>query len=1314
MIIKRNLLNIALFSTFLVLGVLFLKFVLAIAPTWTGTDVNYTLDEDTNYNHNLTKNISGWGGGGVTFAINTIQTNITWTNASGTFNVSQSDISGWISITNSTAGNLTINATFNNQTGFFTIPIEAKNTTDDAATTDIFEFMINATNDAPNFTNISSTYNLTQNQNFYRYVNASDEEVHFPLKFNITFISNCTLASWSNRGAGNCSLFSFSTPTNTSAFMNFTPTKNDVGTYWANITVMDAADQSSCPHPFCVNSTYKVNRTVAYTPLIIFNVQTSLEINTTNCDNNVFQENQLNWCIVNITTKSAADTINISTYSILRNYPSGQSNVANTSWFYENDSTASVNFSKTINVTVRPGKTEIGNWTINFTVNDITENQNSTAQIYIFVNRTTNHAPDIISISNINTSINLQTIINFSVYDNDTLIPDKNSSFGGINETITFNRTILNQSNLNQQLTLSNFSITILTMPTTGTNLTTAEIRFTPNSSDVGNYTINVTVNDSTGLIDFMNFNLTILNNNAPQWNLTNLNTTFLIYENNNTNSNLSRNATDPDGDTLTFSYINDTVFPSFSLGSSNGTINFTANDFDVGQHIVNITISDGYLTNTTSFNFTIFNINDNPVFFRMDATNTTPSGSGAVTNNSNINLTEDNYTTFNFWSEDEDLKIPSSQKSFYNESLTINVTISGPNSTLFNFIRDSSWPTANFPNRTKHDATFTPKKADVGNYNVTINITDASNLTTYINFTMIVIAINHNPVVSSLSNQSTAVNRTLTLNINATDIEDGNDSSSSNFTFSYTNLTGLDFINNNQSRFNTTSGLLNVTFNSTQAGLYRINITVNDSSGLIDFEDFWIHIYGPATLFSPAEGVTFNLVENTTSKLNFTLNHTIGDNLTYDFYTDFITYNGSYNYSSLVLRNSNSSYGNGTNYSLTFTPNMSDETYSQLKNLTLVAYPTTTNLENGSNVNLTVNFKLNITHINSPITFTGTIGDRGPVSHDNDITINLASYFSDLDYNDFFYNQSVTFTVNSNTSSITSSVSSSWVLTLSSSVAVTGLVNITGSDGSTNATSDSFKVIFVDPTGSSSTTTSSGGGSSTISVPVSLNLILPDPVSAFKKDRIVLPVTLHNDGSATLYDITLAGSIVKDSILAEDINISFSQTHFASLTANQKENLTMIVEINTDESGTYELNINATVKSPYYVDWGKMFITIKEGENVEEKIIFTEEFIVQNPECIELLELVDEAKALLSRGSEEEALKKANEALTACREAIAQAGKSKIREIVGNNLYLYLIISTIVVFIAGIVFYSYKRMVLRRKRSAFLQESIKNKKYLG
>ncbi len=1275
--IKKEKRNILMFSG-LVVGILILGFVLAADPTWeeSAYNVTYYFNEDSLVYYNFTINLTDFSQLSHLSVLD-----ILWSEDGSLTSHSDFPWLPWddAGFSNSTTGILKINSTLNNETGNFTINVHAQGITTGQSAK--FEFIINATNDAPNFTTINSIYNLTQSQLFYEYINASDEEEHYPLHFDINFFNNCSLASWSTRGAGNCSIFNLTDILNSSASMNFTPTRNDVGTYWANITVTDFGENYSCPHAYCDNTTYEQNKTT-YSEIVKFNIFSSLEINVTDCQNKIFQENQSGTCQINITTKGEIDSLNISSLGFLRNY---DASVSNTSWFYPDNSTDVSSFAITVFVNTTPQKTEIGNWTINFTVQDITSGETSTEQIHVYVNRTLNDIPDIVNIENTNTSIDLSTRINLTVYDDDLLVPDK---LEGYNETITFDVTILNQSNLSQELSLAGFDVEILHMPVSGTNRTEAKIEFTPNSSEAGNYTINITINDSEGSLDSDVFNLTIFSNNFPVWNQTSYSFALVVNSTLATTTsfgpiNLTDGYVTDAGDTLTFT--NDSsAMPSFNL-SSEGMISFTPYKQDVGNWSFSVTATDLLgLQNTTTFTFNITNVNSEPLIETpITATN------ASVESNSNITAQEDNYTVITLWIQDDDFKISSEQKSYYNESLDINLTIQGNNQALFSFVVDSSFPTPG-NNRSRYTATFTPNRTDVGTYNITINVTDASNSSDVLEFNLIVNEINDAPVLTEIANQTSAVNRTFFYSIEADDEEDGNQSQG-NLVFNITFLNGTNFINNNETIFNTTSGVLNITFNDTQAGNYRINITVNDSENLEDSDDFWIYVYDVPNIVYPVVGENFSSQENSTINITIQANHSVGDNLTYEFYV------------SDILRNTTTYYGNGTNLTWQYTPNFTDETYGQFKNLTLIVYPANSELVNKTDLNKTRNHNINISHTNSPVSFSGHI-DSQASTYNQDITIDLSNYFSDIDYSDTEYNQTINFSIISNTSpSYISASVSNWSLTLSSLIAIAEIITINASDLNltnsnytlTNTLSNEFKVTFTTP----STTVvpiPSGGGGTTI-IPVSLKIIMPNPVSAYKEDRIVLPITLHNNGKKTLSGINLTSIIVKDNLIREDITLSFDKSYFSSLAIGKRENVTLTIDVNTNETGTFEITINASVKNPKYNDWGKLYLTIKKSDEIEERILFTQEFLEENPECIELEELLDEARVYFRKGDFVNTILKINQAINGCKNAISQQARAQRKEKIENPLYRYLLIATLAVFFMGMMYYSYRRMNLKR-----------------
>ena len=1307
---------------FLVLGILVLTSLIGLIsgadPTWkeSSYNISYWFNEDTFSFHNFTADLNDFS------QLNYFSVlDVEWSEDGGLTEHSDFPWLVWNDsiFSNSTTGIMDIKSSTDDETGNFTINVHAQGSSTGHVA--YFEFIINATNDAPIITNLDSVFNLTQNIPFLNYINATDEEEHYPLHFEINFYDNCTHGNWTGRNDGeNCTLtdfnFTLTDLTNTSGLMNFTPTSDDVGVYWANFTISDFGENYSCPHSYCDASSYETNKTV-YSSVVMFNVFGNLIINASDCQNKVFNENEIGTCQINIRTKGETDELNISSIAGLRNYAAS---VSNESWFYDNNVTNASSFISTIYINVTPQKTEIGNWTINFTAFDLTHNLNSTEQIYVYVNRTLNDVPDLKDVVSTNASVDVQKRINLTVYDDDFLIPDK---LEGYNESISFNIKILNQSDLNQELTINGFEVDILNMPVSGTNRTEAKIEFTPNSNEIGDYTINITVTDGDSAIDYTIFNLTIVSNHYPTWNQTVYNYTLIVNSTLGSTREFFLNlsdgyASDPDsGDVLNF--LNSSgAFNGFSL-DSNGIINFTPYKEDVGYWNFTLTAIDPYnLQNTTTFIFNISNINSNvsihePISSVLN---------GTVDSNSNINVTEDNYTKIILWVHDDDIMVTDSQKIYYNETFAVNVTIEGPNSNLFSFIEGNAFPNSNRPNRSDYEAIFTPNKSDVGNYNITIHVTDSGGSSDILIFNLTVLETQHSPVLSNLSNLSSGVNRTLYYDFNASDAEDGLDSEG-NLRFDISFLQGTDFVNNDENIFNTTLGILNITFNDTQGGIYEINLSVNDTAGSLDSNVFWIYVYDSPNITYPSLDATFLLKENIETNLTFSANHSVGNNLTFLLKVDGIIYNTNYtnniSYLNFSIRQNISYYGNGTNYTWSFTPNFTDETYGEFKNLSLLVYPYDLNLVNQTDFNDSKIWNLNVTHSNAPVNFSGHIPSQSGQAGGT-IELDLSSYFSDVDYSDLYYQQEVNFTLisNASTSSISYSLNSTtWILSMTSSSAISERIIVNGSDLNltntnftlTSSLSNEFLVTFTEPIIVTTPTPSTGGGSSREIV--SLKIIVPDPVSAYIGDRVRLPITLMNTGDRTLKGINLTSLIAKDNLLRDDIKISFTHHYFKELEKGKSNTTTMIIDINTDEIGTYEITINASVNNPEYYDWGKLYLTVKEGDKIKERLIFTEEFLQENPECIELEEILDEARAYFKQGDFVNTVLKINEAIDGCKNSISQQARLKRREPQEDTLYRYLFIGSIAGFFLLLLYYSYRRMKLSRisfKSDVFKNPSLK------
>ena len=1275
--------------------------VLAVKPTFNETLITFYGVESSNstiaFTNNFTKNVLNPNNETLAFSIFDNRVN-------SSLYPQQPNLSfySWISM-DSASGVFNINSTRDNETGRFNVSLSVfGNLEGDIGA---FYFIVNATNDRPNFTSIQPSYNLTQDREFTQYFNASDEENHFPLLFNVTFVS-CIHSGWSTRT--NCSLINSTNFLNSSALLSYTPTHNDVGVYYANVSVMDSGAIYNCSaYPYC-EPNYSRNLTYYYPTLVEFNVLSNMSINVSDCENKVFNYSSSNTCNVSIITRGASDSLQLSSFGFLRNY---NANVANNSWFYSTQSTSSTGFTKVVTINVTPSITEIGNWTINFTVNDLTYSEILTEPIHIVVNRSANDAPDLFTIPNINTSVTFSTRINLSSYDDDFLIADKNYSYGGFNESSNFTVRVLNASNLNQELsTINGFNLQIVNMPVTSTNRTYAKIEFTPNLTSYGNYTINVTVNDFDGSKDSIIFNLTIIDNDPPQWN-PGSETNFSLFEGDSLYLNISKNITDPDGDSVTFDFTNDTLFPSFSL-SSIGLLTIDARDADVGYHVVTINSRDSLgLVNSTNFYFTIQNLNDTP-YIKRPIIQSDVLGA-VVSGGSFIDADEDNSTTINIWTQDDDFKIPSGQRSqFYTESLNFSVLIVGPNSSLFTFTRNAGFaPNPLYSgNDSKYTAVFTPKKNDVGKYNITINVTDNSGLSNLFSFNMTIHELDHPPVIVNLSNKTTAVNRTLYYRLDASDVESGYSNITGgniNFTFSYVFLNGTDFINNNESIFNTTTGALNITFNSTQGGVYRLNVTAK-TGNLNDSKDFWIFVYDVPALNYPSLSEQYYLSENSSSSFVFTVNHSMNNNLSYFVYV--------YNWKDeeTIIKNLTSYFGNNTNISFTFTPDFKNET-NGIKNLTLVSYPTDTNLENRELVNLTSSWNLTINHTNDRLSFSSSNfigGSEQKISGGSPYSLTLSDYFSDYDAIDSLYNQSVSFNYTSYTSGCgISAAIGNWtnraLPTVNFSATSNSVCNfsITGTEfNSSNssqiigtASSNNFTVELSVTSIVINTPTS--GSSSRVSVPYALKIITPEPIDAYPMQTITVPISVENTGKKAFSAIALKTTGFRDGAPTDSMEVSLDKTSIASLNVGQKEDLKMTIHLKTNLSGSYEILINATSTTPKYSDWAKVYVNLRKINDTEVKkyILFSEGFITQNVRCNELKEYIKEAYSYFNRGDYGNARLTAEKAVNACKGMTSEVRESPVLDIPTKNLLIYLMAAVLIAFVLGLGYYLIERERVRR-----------------
>ena len=436
--------------------------------------------------------------------------------------------------------------------------------------------------------------------------------------------------------------------------------------------------------------------------------------------------------------------------------------------------------------------------------------------------------------------------------------------------------------------------------------------------------------------------------------------------------------------------------------------------------------------------------------------------------------------------------------------------------------------------------------------------------------------------------------------------------------------------------------------------------------------------------------GYNFTGVEGNVSNITVSANHTIGGNLTYDFYIDNI------------LRNSSGYYGDATNLTWGFIPNYTDESYGFYKNISLVVYNAVYPA-----LNVTRTWNINITHADSPITFIGNISNQ-TAAYGSAISIGLNPYFSYPDKNDAHYNRTISsyaISSNANSSAITASFTpSTWILTFSSSSAINEMFNVTLSTTIpvSSATSNNFLVNFTTPaTAPSSAPSSGGGGGSTATQYHTLKIISPDDMVVSDRNYIEIPISIKNMGSVQLIGINLSGFVSFDNFISDEATFSLSNTFIDSLAIGESKNLTVMIHANTQRSGKYKVSVYANVLSPKFTDWGDFFIELKKANETEADYLlsFAEKMIFDNPECLELTELLNDAQKLYNDGNISEAITKSREIVQACKAAIEGKNSSVFtRGEVKTTIY-YMAIITLAVLFAWAIVYFYKRIKFNKAR---------------
>ena len=923
----------------------------------------------------------------------------------------------------------------------------------------------------------------------------------------------------------------------TTGLISFTPTSNDLGNYIISIIVGDGIDNSSA----IMNLTVLNNTAPVIDPI----------------DNQSVEENTLFEITV---TGSDADG-DILTFS--SNYSNMLTSVS------INETAARFSFT--------PVDADNGNHTILVTVSDTKAATNSTTFVLEVLD--VNNPPILSPIGNrvakINKTFNL-IVTATDIDSGDTLTFSDNTTLFDIDPSIGL-------------------------------------ISFTPNDSKKGNHSINISVTDDAAIpkIDYEVIVFTITQNRVPI--IDPIGNQIAMED---INFNITINASDPDGDSLTFSD-NTTLF---DINSSTGFINFTPNVSQIGLYSIEISVDDGDNgIASASFWLNISEVND-PPYFDPPLENQT--------------ATEGTLFYYNINATDEE-----------NDTLTFS-----DNSTLFNI------------NSSTGIISFTPTNDKVGNYSINISVSDNNSITSSV-IILAILNINNAPNITSYMpinlTQNTAENSSLEFSVTAEDDD-----------LSYGDILTYTWYLNSVNQSSNQSWLYEPDF--TAAGQRNITVIVSDSSNETDSVTWNVSVNNTNRL--PSFGIVTQTTETdfssgTNSNTNTTANS--GDILlnkqnSTNYYSQGIFMSSTINL--MAEDNMNITYINwtsvtpaGTNITLqtrtaatkailinsSWSPIYTNNSLIESEDYQYIQYRT-----NLSTTNTTVTPTLHDISVNYIISdFTG---------NENTIYVNwidLDDYFYDADIDDTLSfdvsgNSNIDISIGNTSHQVTFIPTSDWY--------GSETIYFTMSDGYNTTRSNDITLTFVEYEGISPETTIiiSGGGSSTIIIktkevevekPYSFNLITPQTMTMYKNNTVITPIILNNYGEVTLNEVRLSTS-VNSSV----IKLRFTNDYFETIEKKTSVKTNLIIESYT-ALGSYEIVVFADIKYPKFNDSAKFFMSsIELGQwsknEFDTKIAFTRDLLEENPECLELNEQLIYAQNLIAKSDYKRAQLLIQSIVDACR----------------------------------------------------------------
>ncbi len=948
---------------------------------------------------------------------------------------------------------------------------------------------------------------------------------------------------------------------------------------------------------------------------------------------------------------------------------------------------------------------DYGNYNLTILAFDSSNNSINATLVFNLVINSTNHQPNLTDVGAQSGVQGQPFIINLTAYDID------------LNDSLTYSAIHADFSPFNN---LNNYTVANVTYFNATLNITA----LTNNHIIYRNFTILVT--DEALANDSIEINAALNNtNDAP-----------VIYDNSSNSNNInygSINITNLTGyrganfryyinytDVDNLTYEGEQLYfgmnksdPAFNLTNSGIFTFYSTSESYIGDHYINITLHDDGTSNYVAGT----NLSYSKIMLLHILNNTQPY---FVSGLDNTNCSEDIECYMVIIGNDTDV---GDNVSYSVGSISV---LNNFGNSSFNLSINSSTGIIN----------YTPSQGDIGNYSISINLSDTRGAVIEDYFNLTINNTNDDPVLATPvvfpSTIYFGIPFSSTTVITATDedLDLANSTEVINYTYSLSpNLSGV-FI------LNISTGAL--TINTSVAACnqsYNITINVTDVSGAFDTADSTFNISNRGS--SPEINAIYpygNTSNNNTIVLGW--NSSLG--VTSGGVTTLVANEGA----AIIF---NHSSNDSEDSALTYNWSINDVIVNDSR---IIEGGHTLNFTNGyfSDGSYNIEISINDSAFNfANWTWNLTIENvnRAPVLINSLPNFTGARSFSYIEITDYFTIPSISeedqrfydadFDLNNNslldlneTSNLNYTYSSGCddyviVTIVNDTITMLGelqgncsmFFNATDSDGASVMSNEVFVNITSEYTipEVQTITTSSSSGSSRSSVipvdlsdsddPVPLEIITAKSVVMYQDSTMVIPIELKNNWSTSLGELTVFVNTGE-----KGVNYTLSQDYFSTMPVGGKESLDLTI-YNYREPGSYEIEVGVEIVSPEFEDSVVIIVNSLEesykGETLETKLAFARDLLNSNDDCKELYEILTQAEDSLSSGDQKKTLAFLDLTINACKYMITnkdlikndKSGKINLiidhnflKDLLNNKRNLIIASIILVVIIALLIFF--------------------------